>query len=216
MKNRERSWEVQSPVRVAQTGQDRLTASGFEGYCRSVKNPFRLSICALVLVCASLFFAGCSKETPGPKESFEAFVMDLWRGERASAFEAVWPEDRQRLMASSEELRQKLPELPPMEAEEWLVVGRVDNPYDIRRLEVVSGASASYERGDRVTVEIQYFDDRKGQVEMVWGGDRWYVALSESAADVEPPRDVVDATGNEDADDEALQLLDQDVSTDND
>ncbi len=221
MRNHEQSRVMKSrEIRVC-VGHKRLTGLRSASYDCGVRKHSRFFVNLLVVLLASVVLVGCSKgnawEKPGAKESFETFLMDLWRGNRTEAFEAIWSDDQKRLMAAGDALEKAYPKVPALKPEQWLVVSRIDNPYDIRRLEIVPNAHTSFERGDRVTLEIHYYDDRVGKTEMVWGGERWYVALPEPTETVKPAVDAVDAvdSGSE-VDDEALQLPDEEVSIGND
>lgn len=222
MMNCEQSQVPKSRGIANRAGRDRLTGLRLASYDCGVRKHTQFVVYVLVVLLISFVLAGCSKgnawESPGAKESFETFLMDLWRGNRAEAFAAIWPDDQKRLMAAGDALEKTYPKVSALKPEEWLVVSRVDNPFDIRRLELVPNTSTSFARGDRVTLEIHYYDDRVGKAEMVWGGERWYVALPEPAEDVEPAvKQAVDVVNSgSEVDDEALQLPDDEVSNGDD
>ncbi len=217
--NREQSQVIKTTGEARGVSDRRLTGFGAGGYDCGARKNSRFIINLLVVLLISVVLAGCSKgnawENPGPRESFETFLMDLWRGNRAEAFAAVWPDDQQRLMAAGDVLAKKYPKVPGLKPEEWLVVSRIDNPFDIRRLEIVSEASAVFEAGDRVLLEIHYYDDRVGKTEMVWGGERWFVALPEPEQVVQPAV-LIEDLGSEEFVDEALQLPVEEVSNSDD
>ncbi|MFU8806199.1 MAG: hypothetical protein ACNA8W_20475 [Bradymonadaceae bacterium] len=135
----------------------------------------------LIIGLALLVGCGGSEpwERPGPRETFQTFLMDLWRGNQESAFEALRPELREVLSRPLEDLDGKLDQRAMPRPEEMLVVARLDSPFSIHRIEVDTPVRETPEVGHRVTLTLQYHDERTGQAALIWGGDRWYVDLPE-------------------------------------
>jgi hypothetical protein len=100
--------------------------------------------------------------------------MDLFRGDLENAFDKILPEDRDLLMGSLEGV--KLAEDSELKPHEALVVAGAETPYDIRKMTVENLESAP-QAGYRTTVAIEYHDGRRGEVAMVWSGNRWFVDL---------------------------------------
>ena len=140
-----------------------------------------LAILALLASCLLLLQAGCKEErswkNPGPADTFEQFLADWFRGERETAFESIAPQDRRVLVRSRDELRGKLDDEQLPSPDEMLIPGRVDNPYDLEKIEPETALKSAPTQGQQVTLSLSYHDGRKGQATMVWGGDRWYVDL---------------------------------------
>lgn len=125
-----------------------------------------------------LLLTGCSTgpnwEDPGPRAVFEAYLLDLFKGDLENAFDKILPEDREELTRSLQGLnlpkeRQSLPH-------EALVVAGAETPYDIRKL-TAENLKEEPKAGHRTTVAIEYHDGRRGEVAMVWSGNRWFVDL---------------------------------------
>jgi hypothetical protein len=143
-------------------------------------NCARLVIGTVLAVSLVSFAAGCStKEAwrePGPRATFETFLMSVFRGEDEAAFAAIAPEDRDVLTAALDEMDDLPEEARPQPHEMWVITA-VDNPYDVKRVEVREELTAEPKKGARVTLDISYQDGRTGTATMVWGGERWFVDL---------------------------------------
>jgi hypothetical protein len=105
------------------------------------------------------------------------FLMDLWRGQSVAAYEALAPSLREQLEAPLAQLAEHLEREHLPVASEMFVVARLDNPFDIQRMEVEEPVRQAPEVGHSVAIRLQYHDGRTGRVQMVWGGQRWYVDL---------------------------------------
>jgi hypothetical protein len=167
---------------------------------RIFPNEF-IVITALFVAAASFVSFGCDEKPswkePGPEATFETFLMDWYRGEDEAAFASIAPDDRQRLTEPLEELEGKLDSEDLPEKVDMLVVGRVDNPYDIKDVKLEGELQSAPKEGQEVTLAITYHDGREGEARLVWGGERWFVDLpvaaettesngSDSAAEKEP------------------------------
>lgn len=149
--------------------------------------PIRRSRLSSLVLLGLVALAACSSErawdNPGPRETFKAFLMDLWRGNDEAAFAMLTPEDRERLTKP----RQALEALVPPEAippeHEWLVAGRVDSPFDIRHIEVDPPVREEPKAGDTVRLKLSFQDERTAEATLVWSGERWHVTLPASQVD---------------------------------
>ncbi len=140
------------------------------------------AVTAAILVAAILTASlGCeSKEAwqePGPEDTFEQFLMDWYRGEREAAFEAIAPDDRRELLEAYDTLENKLDAEDLPDKSDMLVAGRVDNPYDLAKIELEQPLESAPAEGDEVTLTLEYHDGREGNATLSWGGERWYVDL---------------------------------------
>lgn len=144
-------------------------------------------VAMLLAALAMLAPLGCDSaepwQQPGPEESFERFLSDWYRGDRQAAFEAIDPEDRQRLLEPLGRLHEVLDEEHLPDDSDMLVAGRVDNPYDVAKIEVDEPLETRPQEGQEVTLRLTYHDGRQGEAIMKWGGQRWYVDLPLSARD---------------------------------
>ncbi len=137
-------------------------------------------------------------DDPGPKRTFERFLMNWFQNNRSEAFEMLEPGDREVLTESLGLVDENLDGGTP-EPHEMLVAGRVDNPYDLARIEVDPKLKRPPEQGREVTLTLIYHDGRRGEATMVWGGERWYVDLPLGArASTAETEDEVDALGRGD------------------
>jgi hypothetical protein len=148
----------------------------------------------MLALAVSIAGSGCEKEStwdePGPAASFENFLMDWYRGEYETAFETITPEDRRVLTKPLDELEGKLDAQDMPAKADMLVVGRVDNPYDIKDIDLAEPLETKPDKGQKVTLELVYHDGREGEATMIWGGDRWYVDLPlEQKASEPAPKD---------------------------
>ncbi len=135
----------------------------------------------VIAVMSSIGIFGCEEERtwsdPGPASTFERFLMDWYRGEYEAAFETIAPEDRKALTEPLDELEGKLDAGDLPKEADMLVVGRVDNPFDIKDIDLEDPLESAPQKGQKVTLELLYHDGRQGKATMIWGGERWYVDL---------------------------------------
>lgn len=103
--------------------------------------------------------------------------MYWFKNERAKAFEMLVPEDREALAAPLDEIDGRLKEDVLPAPHEMLVAGRVDNPYDIKRMTVEPPLETKPEAGERITLKLAYQDGREGRARLVWSGEQWFVDL---------------------------------------
>jgi len=131
-----------------------------------------------LLLCLSLVACdtGPDWNDPGPRDTFQTFLLNWYRGDRVKAFAAILPADREVLTKPLSELGE-VPDAARPKADEMLVVASIDNPYDIDRMEVTPKLEGPPKEGKRVALKLFYQDGTTGQAHMVWGGDRWYVDL---------------------------------------
>jgi hypothetical protein len=134
-----------------------------------------------VLAVVAALASGCQESQswrePGPEATFEQFLMHWFKNERARAFEMIVEEDRKVLTEPRDALRKKLGEEGLAERQEMLVAGRVDNPYDIRSMEVKPPLDEKPQAGESVTLDLKYQDGREGTAKLTWTGQRWAIDL---------------------------------------
>jgi hypothetical protein len=142
-----------------------------------------------LVAAASFASLGCDEkpawQEPGPEAAFENFLMDWYRGEYEAAFETIALDDRERLTKPLETLEGKLDEENLPKKVDMLVVGRVDNPYDIKDVELAVALESAPEQGQEVTLDLTYHDGREGEATLVWSGERWLVDLPLEAGPVD-------------------------------
>jgi len=147
--------------------------------CNAASPVVRLAVVSVLFV-----LTGCTSDQawrePGPSAEFRNFLMHWFKDERDEAFGMLDPEDRERLTEPLEALRDQLDSSELPKPEEMLVAGRVDNPYDIKSIEVTPNLDGPPEAGDRVELALSYHDGRSGSATMVWRGEAWFVDLPES------------------------------------
>ncbi len=137
---------------------------------------------ALVAGCIlALSSTACQKERtwndPGPEGTFRAYLMHWFHGEREKAFEMIVPDDREELTRPLETLESRLDDSSLPAPHEMLITGRVDNPYDIKSMELTETLGQRPESGTTVTIELSYHDGREGRAQLVWQDRQWYVDL---------------------------------------
>lgn len=146
----------------------------------------RIGIAVAALAVAAAALGACDRgggwDDPGPEAEFRNFLMHWFKDEREQAFEMIDPEDRERLTEPLEVLRNHLPESDQPKPEEMLVAGRVDNPYDIKSVDVDPPLESAPDAGQRVELELAYQDGRSGSATMVWREAQWFVDLPESTS----------------------------------
>lgn len=148
------------------------------------------------LITLVLFSGACERSAwndPGPDEAFESILVVHSQGDAQAVFDAIWEADREKIVGPLESLEKLDPSVRP-EPWEMLVIAGMDHPYDINRTRLQEKLDGEPERGERVVVELIYMDDREGEVEMVWGGDRWYLSLESKVSDSE---NLDEATGHD-------------------
>jgi hypothetical protein len=138
-------------------------------------------IATLIVAALSCALIGCDEkpawQEPGPVVTFETFLMDWYRGDHEAAFSTIAPADRQRLIEPLESLEGKLDDENMPDEVDMLVVGRVDNPYDVKDVELIGELRSAPKNGEKVTLNIGYHDGREGKATLVWGGEQWFVDL---------------------------------------
>ena len=126
-----------------------------------------------------VFAIACSQarwDDPGPRETFENFLIAESQGDIETVFAMIWKEDREVLKARADAL-EGVPESVRPAAHEMLVIAGMDHPYDIERTRLAKKIESEPETGQQVVVELFYMDGREGKATMIWGGDGWYVDL---------------------------------------
>lgn len=148
-----------------------MTLACIERYSSTVKQLFISLFLSGALV-------GCASEDPwsdpGPKGAFEAYLMDMFRGDVDLAYQRILPEDRAVLAKALEGL--DLPEEEALQEHEALVVAGADTPYDVRKIEH-DPIDAEPKAGQGIVMKLEYHDGRNGEVVMVWQDGRWFVDL---------------------------------------
>ena len=113
---------------------------------------------------------------PGPKDTFDAFLMHWYRGEGEKAFEYVLPADQEALKAPLAAVSD-LPETERPKPWEMLVVAEIVNVYDIGKMEVSESFDTEPTQGQQVTLTLHHQDGTKSNAQLVWSSGRWYVDL---------------------------------------
>jgi hypothetical protein len=139
--------------------------------------------------------------------------MNWFRYDREKAFEMIAPEDRQALTRSLDEVSETLggDVLAP---HEMLVAGRVDNPYDLERVETSRELESRPEAGTRVELSLVYHDGRTGEATMVWRDDTWFVDLplgDEAGADSDHKES---ESGTDESQGEPAESMDAEIEDD--
>jgi hypothetical protein len=116
-------------------------------------------------------------DDPGPKATFRQYLMHWFHGESREAFEMIAPDDRERLTRPLDVLRERLDDGALPEEHEMLIAGRIDNPYDIKSMQASPTLESRPEPGTKVTLELEYHDQRTGRADVVWRDGQWYVDL---------------------------------------
>lgn len=145
----------------------------------------RLRDAALCVAAMAVMLSGCKAEEPGPEQVFRGFVENIWRGEDAQALEAVLPETRARLLEPLDEVEERVGEGHGLEPIDMLIVTRLDNPHELKEVEVVGELAEPPKEGTRVELALRMLDDREGNATMVYQGGRWYVDLPLDKVDTE-------------------------------
>lgn len=104
--------------------------------------------------------------------------MHWFKSEREAAYEMISPADRQRLEQPLDYLRDRMSDGEIPEKDSMLVAGRVDNPYDVKDIDL-GGDLPEQPPGEKVAVplELSYHDGRTGRAVMVWTDGNWHVGL---------------------------------------
>lgn len=152
-------------------------------------------IICLLIVSAGLLSSGCGKpwQNPGPDETFETFLLDLYTGKRESAFNSLMEEDRQRLTKALDTLDADVAGDALPERAQMLVTGRVDNPYDFKDISFEEDLTEEPKVGTTVELKLEYHDAREGSARVVWSGERWHVDLPNAVA----PKDAAAEQGGQ-------------------
>ena len=145
----------------------------------------KLGIAALALVLAPLLGCDSEAEAVGPEAVFRGFVEDIWRGEDASALEAIAPQTRARLLEPLQEVEAAGSDAHGLEATDMLIVTRLDNPRELEDVDVVGELPDPLVEGTRIELALRTMDDREGKATMVYQDGRWYVDLPLEQVDTE-------------------------------
>lgn len=141
----------------------------------------RSVIVALVLSISMALgtLTGCSDEVAPPQEVALSFFSDLRVGERARAMDSVWPETRDQLVASYDDLEEWLGESPGIRRTDLLVPTRIMSPALIANIEARHEIPEEPEHAESVVLEIEYRDGRSADITLRWHGEskRWFVDL---------------------------------------
>lgn len=140
-----------------------------------------LLVLALLFVGIAGASSGCEKSedwrSPGPDGVFAEFLTRWFENDRQRAFEMVDPEDRGKLEKPLEKVEERLGSQGDLKGSEMLVAGRVDNPYDVKSIEVDPQLEEKPDAGTRVRLRLTYQDEETGEASMVWRDGKWYVDL---------------------------------------
>lgn len=191
--------------------------TGFHSSGQTGKGTLRANLAAVIMLAVFAFavsgLTSCESRTswddPGPKAAFQQYLMHWFKGEREEAYAMIAPEDRKVLEAPLEELEGRLQGSKTPSAKEMLVAGRVDNPYDIKRIDAKPELESEPEPGTKVELTLSYQDGRSGSATMMWDGESWFVDLPlESSVDdgeesEQMPPDVDSSDAGPNADDDA-------------
>lgn len=137
---------------------------------------------ALLVAGLLLGLAACNSspesswDDPGPETRFKNFLMNWFRYDREKAFEMIAPDDREVLTGPLDTVDEEIGD-DVLETHEMLVAGRVDNPYDLERVETKRELESRPEEGTTVELSLIYHDGRNGEATMVWKNDTWFVDL---------------------------------------
>jgi len=125
-----------------------------------------------------LLVAGCESSNwanPGPQDVFEQFLLNLAMGENELAFAAIDVDDRATITQALKTL--KLPEDAMPKPHDMLVVTGVNNPFELKNIEVDPKLEAEPKPGTRVRLTLHFNGDRDSEAFMVWDGKGWFVDL---------------------------------------
>ncbi|RVU48736.1 hypothetical protein EA187_04710 [Lujinxingia sediminis] len=137
----------------------------------------KLRFAALCVASMAACYSGCQAEEPGPEEVFRGFVENIWRGQDALALEAVLPATRARLLEPLDDVDEQVGEGHGLTPVDMLIVTRLDNPHELKEVEIVGEHPDAPQEGTRVELALRMLDDRQGNATMVYQGGRWYVDL---------------------------------------
>ncbi len=140
-------------------------------YFADVKSLLLLMLLpALVVGCESSDWA-----SPGPQDVFEQFLLDLAMGENEHAFAVIEPNDRAEITRALKTL--KLPQDAMPQPYDMLVVAGVNNPYELKSIQVEPELKAEPKPGTRVRLKLHFNGDRDSEAFMIWDGKGWFVDL---------------------------------------
>lgn len=135
----------------------------------------------IVILGVLVALVGCGGDAwtdPSPDDTFERFLLLQFMGKEKQAYAMISPEDRAVLERTREELKSKLKAADVPEPHEMLLISQLSGPYSFKRIKREgSYPEGGLQGGERVTLQLEYYDGREQTASMVWGGDRWYVDL---------------------------------------
>lgn len=135
-------------------------------------------ITSLFLTLSVVGLAGCESASwsdPSAADVFEQFLLDVYLGQKEAAFEAIAPNDRERLVQPRTKLR--VPEEQRPKAFEMLMVAGIENPYEIKKVDTEPKLTSAPVAGTKVKLKVTFDGDRSSEASMIWDGQRWYVDL---------------------------------------
>ena len=144
-----------------------------------METPFpQFRLLLVFLLTTSVLVVGCRDTTQtSPTQMAQSFLMDIRQSNHEEVMEAIWPETRQKLQQPYDELEAVLNKELPFAREELLIATRVESPMFIRRMELSEPLADELQYGDKAILNIEFRDDRTGQMILRWGEGRWYVDL---------------------------------------
>ena len=135
----------------------------------------------LLLIVIALAGFGCINgdpwRNPGPRATFEEFLLFQMKGERALAFDLISPEDRTVLETDRSDVTARIGVGLLTEPWQSLWIRRVDTPFQLSKIEQPETFDVQPKDGQRVTMRLLYRDGAEGEATMVWRAPRWYVHL---------------------------------------
>ena len=115
---------------------------------------------------------------PGPRATFEEFLLLQMKGERTLAFDFIAPEDRAVLERDRVDARERIGEGVMLEPWQSLWIRRMDTPFQLSKIEKTDSLEERPNDGHRVSLRLIYRDGGEGEATMIWHEPRWYVYLA--------------------------------------
>ncbi len=132
----------------------------------------------IILMLLPVLVVGCEGADwadPGPKDVFEQFLLNLAMGENELAFAAIEADDRATITKALKTL--KLPDEAMPKPHDMLVVTGVNNPFELKSIDVDPKLEAEPKPGTRVRLTLHFNGDRNTEAFMIWDGNAWFVDL---------------------------------------